>query len=378
MQRSFVELLCCPVCSAAVTLRGWESAREIVTEGVLTCVRCRVWYPVTRGVPVMFAYPTPAASRFAERWRDELAAAFPGFGFPSGQPSPGERWVQRAFSREWGEFAYDGGLFSYTHEERCAMLRADVGPLRPDHRYGWFVDVGCGIGVTTEMAARQFGMAAVGIDLSNAVFEAVARFGKAPGLHFVQGSVSQLPLRRCAFDLVYSSGALHHTYDTSTALAQVAELCRPGGRLAVWLYGVEAARRTLRRRVIQGLERMLAPILSRLPSRVADVVCVPLALVVLTHRRVSPTRNSGSARYTFQRSLHAVRDQFTIAYSHRHTVTEVMSWFARAGFESLHEVPLDAYPESIRWNMWGNVSVYGDRTTARVAEAAPPGTRTLS
>lgn len=360
MQRSFLKALVCPACSGTLALEPMECEVDHVVEGALACGQCRTWYPVTHGVPVMLVYPTDATIRFEKRWKQAIQAAFPGYHVPQGQPAPGEEWVRRAFSTEWGEFEYDEALFSYSVEERAAILRAEVGPLRSDHRYELLADVGCGIGVTTDMAARQFGVVGVGMDLSSAVFQAAARFRNAPNLHFVQGSVFQLPLRRGAFDIVYSSGVLHHTFDTGKALSSAATLCRAGGRLAVWLYGIEATRNTLRRRVVHGLERALAPTLSRLPTSVADLVCVPLALVLLAYRRWTPTQNSGTARYSFARALHAVRDQFTIAYSHRNTVPEVGQWFADAGFETVREVALDAYPQSVRWNMWGNVGMYGD------------------
>lgn len=372
MRRSFLEVLVCPTCSGTLALEALECDADRVVEGALACERCHSWYPVTHGVPVMLVYPTDAAVRFEERWKQAIHAAFPGYRAPAGRPAPGEEWVRRAFSTEWGEHEYDEALFSYTVDERTAIQRAEVGPLRPNHRYERLADVGCGIGVTTEMAARQFGVVGVGMDLSSAVFQAAARFRNAPNLHFVQGSVFQLPLRRGAFDIVYSSGVLHHTFDTSKALACAATLCRAGGRLAVWLYGVDATRNTLRRRIVHWLERAIAPVLSRLPASVADVACIPLALVVMAYRRWTPTRNSGTAHYSFSRALHAVRDQFTIAYSHRHTVPEVERWFVDAGLESIREVALDAYPQSVRWNMWGNIGMYGDRSATATDRPGHP------
>ena len=47
-------------------------------------------------------------------------------------------------------------------------------------------------------------------------------------------------LRRGAFDVVYSSGVLHHTPDPRASFAAVARLVRPGGMVVLGLYNAYA------------------------------------------------------------------------------------------------------------------------------------------
>jgi 2-polyprenyl-3-methyl-5-hydroxy-6-metoxy-1,4-benzoquinol methylase len=41
------------------------------------------------------------------------------------------------------------------------------------------------------------------------------------------------------FDIVYSIGVLHHTYDPDRAFANLLQLVRPGGRIIIWVYSWE-------------------------------------------------------------------------------------------------------------------------------------------
>ena len=60
--------------------------------------------------------------------------------------------------------------------------------------------------------------------------------------------------------------------------------------------------------------------------------------------------NRNFAKYNFNRSIHAVRDGFTPAFTHRQTAKEVRDWFNQNGFNNLvqlkeKDVPLSAKPD---------------------------------
>lgn len=99
------------------------------------------------------------------------------------------------------------------------------------------LDVGCGNGYVLSRFARQ-GADAYGIDLTQRAIElSKARFTLAglPGT-FAVGSVELLPWPDDTFDCVTSMGVLHHTPDTSAAVAEVRRVLKPGGRLIVMFY----------------------------------------------------------------------------------------------------------------------------------------------
>ena len=55
-------------------------------------------------------------------------------------------------------------------------------------------------------------------------------------VHYLQASVLELPLRPASFDMVHTSGVLHHTPSTYRAFRSISKAPKPGGKLYVQLY----------------------------------------------------------------------------------------------------------------------------------------------
>jgi uncharacterized protein len=51
MKRSLMDILCCPVCKADLTLKVEKEDEKEVLEGELHCAACRVDYPIHEGIP---------------------------------------------------------------------------------------------------------------------------------------------------------------------------------------------------------------------------------------------------------------------------------------------------------------------------------------
>jgi len=102
------------------------------------------------------------------------------------------------------------------------------------------LDVGCGSGVVTRDIARRVGPSglAVGIDPSPQ-FLAVARelaegAGLGGGVEFREGNALSLPFPDGAFDVVVAVTVLSHTPGGESAIAEMARVVRPGGRVGVF------------------------------------------------------------------------------------------------------------------------------------------------
>jgi len=93
------------------------------------------------------------------------------------------------------------------------------------------LEVGCGTGLIlsrlSAVAAR-----AEGIDLSPGMLEKA----RARGLNVREASATELPFAESSFDLVVSFKVLAHVPDIHRALAEMARVCRPGGRVLAELY----------------------------------------------------------------------------------------------------------------------------------------------
>jgi SAM-dependent methyltransferase len=96
------------------------------------------------------------------------------------------------------------------------------------------LDVGCGCGATTLMAART-ARRVVGLDLSGpmlAVAAGLARQDGAGNVGFVRADAQDGPLRPAFFDVLISCFGLIFFADPADAFARLARAVRPGGRLA--------------------------------------------------------------------------------------------------------------------------------------------------
>jgi SAM-dependent methyltransferase len=98
------------------------------------------------------------------------------------------------------------------------------------------LDVGCGAGQTTRLAAhRAYDGTVVGIDLSAPMLERARRDAIAEGLGnvtFEQGDAQVHPFPDAGFDVVISRGGVMFFADHIAAFAHLRQALRPAGRLA--------------------------------------------------------------------------------------------------------------------------------------------------
>ena len=92
------------------------------------------------------------------------------------------------------------------------------------------LDLAAGTGVSTEELGRS-GAYPVGVDISLGMLRA----GRAarPGVTLLAGDALALPFRDGVFDAATISFGLRNVHDTDAALAELARVTRPGGRLVI-------------------------------------------------------------------------------------------------------------------------------------------------
>jgi SAM-dependent methyltransferase len=272
-----IALLACPTCRG--TLRA-EVER-------LTCGGCQAVYSTAGGIPDL---RVPADERTNAVRDFYTVAPFPGYPPRDSLGSLRARAGRSEFAR--------------------LLDRAIPGDAR-------VVEVGCGTGQMSLFLATA-DRVIVGADLTRASLElgsrAARRFGVDQAL-FIETDLRRPGLREGAFDVVYSSGVLHHTPDPQASFAALARLARPGGIVVLGLYNAWA----------------------RIPHRVRRAVgkltgfrYVPLD-PVLRDRAGEPERREAW-----------LRDQYMHPEEHRHTTREVQRWFRESGVEYLR-----TYPDSL-------------------------------
>lgn len=95
---------------------------------------------------------------------------------------------------------------------------------------GRAVDVACGTGRVTSILAT-LGHDVIGVDSSDAMLNRARSKVLAPTASFVLGDLLALPLPPASVDLAVCCLALSHQPDIDVALAQLAQVVRPGGHI---------------------------------------------------------------------------------------------------------------------------------------------------
>ena len=163
--------------------------------------------------------------------RDEYAAVADeptrGFHFHTGRPLTrivGYRpeWLEGIPETAVATFAGTGNPFS-------------IGALRSGERV---VDVGCGAGIDSLIAARMVGPdgQVVGVDMTPEMLARARRAADEAGaanVEFRDGYMEALPVPDGWADVVISNGVLNLTPDKSKALGEMARVLTPTGRLQV-------------------------------------------------------------------------------------------------------------------------------------------------
>ena len=136
--------------------------------------------------------------------------------------------VRRSFERQVGLFRGEDSPFA----RRPASTLAWLDPLDHDMIA---LDVACGAGHAAQVASplvRQV----VGVDLTPALLDVAAERLRHAGIANVLlqvGNAADLPFLDASFDLVFCRSALHHFASPGAPVAEMARVCRPGGRVVV-------------------------------------------------------------------------------------------------------------------------------------------------
>lgn len=165
--------------------------------------------------------------QISDKYRDVALNPETGFHFHTGKPL--------ALMLGYDEDAVDALPSSTVVSFAGTGNPLSLGRLRPGETV---VDIGCGAGFDTLLAARQVapGGRVLGIDMTEAMIEKARLGAEALALTNVElrkGYAEDLPVASGVADVVISNGVINLTPDKPAVMHEIARVLRPGGRFQI-------------------------------------------------------------------------------------------------------------------------------------------------
>ncbi len=140
-------------------------------------------------------------------------------------PQAKRQYVRRLFSTIADRYDLITRLLSYGQDARWKARLVAMAEVAAGERA---LDLACGTGdLAFAVAAR--GARTVGLDITHRMVQLAKQ--KSGGVRFITGDMTSLPFRSGSFDLVTTGYGLRNVPDLDAAIAEIARVLRPGGRL---------------------------------------------------------------------------------------------------------------------------------------------------
>ena len=298
MNLRLLDDLVCPLCSGSLVLD--DAPEPHVEHADITCTGCGAVWSIRNGVPRLVP---PDLTSVEER-------------------------TASAFGWQWKHF-------SEMHPEFEAQFLDWIHPLEPGFFKGKRVlDAGCGTGRHAYFAASYGAREVVALDLSVAVDAARENLREFENVEIVQGDLLRPPFRTAAagggFDLIYSIGVLHHLPNPYEGFTSLLRYLRPGGTIAVWVYGYE--NNGVVRNVVEPLRRVSTKVSASATARLG--VAARSRLPCRRERVYRPLRKTPAADALPSERVHVERCRLQLSSELRHRVRPALSAVRR-----LHQGP---------------------------------------
>lgn len=256
-----------------------------------------------------------------------------------------KRFARNEVSKNWFKDSYT--YLSYLPEEIFRDAEKKIG-----------LDIGCGSGADM-IAMNKKGFRMVGLDISDAAFEASRNTSDNGRIHVLQASVYDMPFKDGIFDLVYSFGVLHHLPDPEGGFRKLCAKVKSGGTALIYVYE-DFSQRSALERVLLAAVNSLRSITKRLPPPILHFLCVIMSPVVWLFcclpyyllKRI-PLFRGFAEKIPFRHTMRLdcivadLYDRFSPPIEYRYGKEEVEGWFRRAGFSDIGV----AYHRG--WVVWG-------------------------
>lgn len=196
------------------------------------------------------------------------------------------------------------------------------------------IDVGCGHGKSGTILAKKCSLVFC-MDVGLSVEQAALK-NKQPNCVFIQAGINHLPFTNETFDLVYSSGVLHHNPDTKTAFDKVSALVKKNATLCIWLY--QPFNNPIHKMML-GLRRVTPKLPVKVQFWLYFIFLLPL------HKIIGLLKGSGKS---WREIMINQLDMLSPRYRHEHTTQEVEGWLKEKKYTNIQVTTTNNYGFSIK------------------------------
>lgn len=231
------------------------------------------------------------------------------------------------FGYEWGEYAE----MRPEYEEQFRRWTPDMAP--EDWRGIRFVDGGCGMGRNSYWPLSYGARESLSIDVdARSLASARHTLRGLPGANVVERSIYDIA-PTADFDVAFSIGVIHHLEKPEAAMRALAGAVKPGGRVLIWVYGLEN-----NRWIVWFFSPLRKLLFGRMPIRMVHHLSLYPAALLWLWLRVRP---GGIAylrllrTFTFRHLRSIVFDQMLPKIAHYWSRQEVEALMAGAGLKDI-------------------------------------------
>jgi SAM-dependent methyltransferase len=274
-------LMACPLDGGAL---WWDRAAGCLRDG-------HHEYPIRQGIPFLFA-PGPGTGTDKRDVTEIVKEFYEETPFPNY-----DGLDTRDSLRQKASTGILGKLLDEQLPHDCKILEA-----------------GCGTGQMTNFLAMHRGRTVVGSDICFNSLHLANQFRSRFSISnacFVQMNLLDPFFKEHSYDVVVSNGVLHHTADAAAAFHSIQRLVKPGGYVLIALYN--------------WLGRLPALWLRALIRRFGD-------FAGYLDSRMRHEHDAGRRTAWFM-------DQYKHPHETKHSMDEVLGWFAKDGFDFVSSIP---------------------------------------
>jgi ubiquinone/menaquinone biosynthesis C-methylase UbiE/uncharacterized protein YbaR (Trm112 family) len=223
-------------------------------------------FPIIKGIPRMLIESIYDYSDFLKKYledynyiKNKLEKNYPGLLNYCFQKN---KRTKKSFEFEWS-FLKAEKRDQIWHDDQSKLSTIFINEVGESYSYfnnKSIIDIGSGHGLMTTKIAELSNLC-VGVELSNAVENAYLR-NRCKKAWYIQGDLQFLPFNDNHFDVIYSSGVIHHTNNTELSLSFIEGVLKNSGKICLWLYHPQKS-------LIHNFTLEIRRVTSKLPLKIA-------------------------------------------------------------------------------------------------------------